>query len=77
MNPPDELNNQLQVYLDERAEDQEEYHERLTRDRRPRVPDDPELSELVELARQHPELYPVLIAAVRQYLQVVDRDIDE
>ncbi|BGP44533.1 hypothetical protein JCM10450v2_000347 [Rhodotorula kratochvilovae] len=77
IDPPDEFLRLLNVYVEERQEDQEELHERTAGRSRDDTSDVP-LGELIKLAQEHAELYPKLVDAVRSYINVFDRkDIDD
>ncbi|BGP28584.1 hypothetical protein JCM10296v2_000320 [Rhodotorula toruloides] len=70
--PPDFFMTQLNVYTEERQEDQEELHERTAGRTRADASDLP-LGELIKLAQEHEELYPRLLDTVKNYVKVFDR----
>jgi hypothetical protein len=80
--PPDLLLTQLNLYTEEKFEDEEDMRERthhLLRDTK-RTSERPcseevALQDLVLLARQHDNLYPVMVDILKHYGQILQRDI--
>ncbi|KAG6910997.1 hypothetical protein DXG01_006051 [Tephrocybe rancida] len=81
--PPDSLLTQLDVYTEEKFEDEEDMRERfrimLTRDakghERQRSESEVVLQDLVILAKQHGELYPMMVEILNNYGQILQRDV--
>lgn len=75
LNPPDYFVVQSTVYSEERQEDQQEALARV-----PGVGagHDVALAELIKLAQEHADLYPLLVDTVKKYIKIFDRqDLDE
>lgn len=81
--PPDYLLTQLNLYTEEKFEDEEDMRERsqnLLR-RTNQVPDRPRsefelaLEALILLTKQHDNLYPTMIDILRHYGQILEKDI--
>jgi diaphanous 1 len=83
INPPDLLLTQLNLYTEEKSGDEEDMHERtrhLLREKRgiserPRSESEVALQDLVLLAKQHDNLYPVMVDILKHYGQIIQRDI--
>lgn len=76
MNPPDMLLTQLDLYVEEKHEDQEDLrHQTLGRQSDDSL--DYSLSQLAKLAQDHSDIYPVLVDTMKRYVQILERDIDE
>ncbi|GLB34079.1 putative diaphanous FH3 domain contatinign protein [Lyophyllum shimeji] len=81
--PPDSLLTQMDVYTEEKFEDEEDMRERaralLTRDAKghERQQSDSELAleDLIVLAKQHGELYPMMVEILHHYGQILQRDV--
>ncbi|KAG6861568.1 hypothetical protein C0995_014864 [Termitomyces sp. Mi166 len=81
--PPDSLLKQLDVYTEEKFEDEEDMRERfravLAHDakghQRQRSESELALEDLVVLARQHGELYPTMVGTLNRYGQILQRDV--
>lgn len=80
LQPPDGLLKQLNVYTEEKFEDEEDLRERsLAHFRHSNEGGDGEeqaLEELIRLARQHEELYPVMVDTLKRYGLILQRDVD-
>lgn len=75
LNPPDDFLVQMTVYSEERQEDQQEA---LTRGSGVVQTDNVALTELIKLAQEHAELYPLLVDTVKRYVKIFDReDLDD
>lgn len=76
--PPEGLLKQLNVYTEEKFEDEEDLRERaLAHFRSPSGGEsESALEELVRLARQHGELYPIMVETLRRMGQILERDIN-
>ncbi|KAF9506490.1 hypothetical protein BS47DRAFT_1399443 [Hydnum rufescens UP504] len=82
---PDILLKQIEVYTEEKFEDEEELRERFLspvrfdrgRNHVKQVSESQEaFRELVELAKQYKEIYPVMIETLRRYSKILERDTD-
>jgi len=81
--PPDLLLTQLNLYTEEKFEDEEDMHERTRHllrttqgtSERPRSESEVALQDLVLLAKQHDNLYPVMVDILKHYGQILQRDI--
>ena len=82
VDPPESLATQIQVYVEEKQEDQDELHDRaLTLTDRGRGHDAmSDLGEAGEILRRsadgHEDLYPIMISILRHTSSILDRDID-
>lgn len=83
MKPPDSLLTQLDVYTEEKFEDEEDMRERLQGSMkngdghiRQRSESEGVLMDLLGLAKQHGELYPLMIEILRGYTAVLERETD-
>ncbi|SPO21738.1 related to Diaphanous protein homolog 1 [Ustilago trichophora] len=82
IDPPESLATQIQVYVEEKQEDQDELHDRaLTLTDRERGRDAmSDLGEAGEILRSaqdtHEDLYPIMISILRHTSSILDRDID-
>ncbi|KZV82357.1 FH2-domain-containing protein [Exidia glandulosa HHB12029] len=76
--PPENLLKQLNVYTEEKFEDEEDLRERaLAHFRSPSGGEsESALEELVRLARQHGELYPIMVETLRRMGHILERDIN-
>ncbi|PWZ03137.1 hypothetical protein BCV70DRAFT_12160 [Testicularia cyperi] len=82
LDPPESLLTQIQVYLEEKQDDQDELHDRalsLSDDDPSRAPIS-SLGEAGEILRrshaEHEDLYPIMISILRHTSNILDRDID-
>lgn len=83
MKPPDALFTQLDVYTEEKFEDEEDMRDRVremmeqrTRGHeRARSESEVALQELIQLAKQHGELYPLMVEILRHYGEILQKDI--
>lgn len=84
MGPPDSLVTQLDVYTEEKFEDEEDIREQargalrsITGETHQRQRSDSEvaLGELIRLAKQHVELYPMMVDILKHYEVLLQRDI--
>jgi diaphanous 1 len=82
---PDILLKQIKVYTEEKFEDEEDLRERFLspmrfdrgRNHVKQVSESQEaFQELVELAKQHGEIYPVMIEILRRYSKILERHTD-
>jgi diaphanous 1 len=81
--PPDSLTTQLDVYIEEKFEDEEDMRERsriifaqgASGHERSRSGTEEALEELVRLAKQHGELYPMMVDILNHYGQILQRDV--
>jgi hypothetical protein len=81
--PPDSLLTQLDVYTEEKFEDEEDMHERPRALKghgvggHARTTSDSEvvLEDLISLAKKHGELYPMMVEILNHYGQILQRDI--
>ncbi len=82
IDPPESLATQIQVYVEEKQEDQDELHDRaLHITGRERTQDAmSDLGEAGEILRRshdaHEDLYPIMISILRHTSSILDRDID-
>jgi diaphanous 1 len=76
MSPPEALLTQLDLYAEEKAEDQESLrYQTLGRQSDDSL--DYSLGQLAKLAQEHSDNYPVLVDTMKRYVQILERDIDE
>jgi diaphanous 1 len=81
--PPDSLLTQLDVYTEEKFEDEEDMRERARSlvgqgamgHKRSRSESEVALEDLVRLAKQHGELYPMMVEILNHYGQILQRDV--
>lgn len=80
--PPDSLLIQLDVYTEEKFEDEEDMREHSrslingsSKHRRSRSESEIVLEDLVKLARQHGELYPMMVEILKRYEVLLQRDV--
>lgn len=73
---------QLDVYTEEKFEDEEDMRERarnLMREtsghQRNRSDSEVALGDLIKLARQHGELYPMMVEILKRYELLLQRDV--
>ncbi|SNX82525.1 related to Diaphanous protein homolog 1 [Melanopsichium pennsylvanicum] len=82
IDPPESLATQIQVYVEEKQEDQDELRDRALmpsdRDRgRDTISDLGEAGEILRSAQDtHEDLYPIMISILRHTSSILDRDID-
>uniref|UniRef100_V5GJX6 Uncharacterized protein n=1 Tax=Kalmanozyma brasiliensis (strain GHG001) TaxID=1365824 RepID=V5GJX6_KALBG len=84
VDPPESLATQIQVYVEEKQEDQDELHDRALhlsdRDRERDTDVMSDLGEAGEILRRsqdaHEDLYPIMISILRHTSSILDRDID-
>ncbi len=81
--PPDSLLTQLDVYTEEKFEDEEDMRERARElmgkgrgHERSRSDSEAALLDLILLAKQHGELYPIMVEIMNHYTQILQRDIN-
>ncbi|KAJ3004363.1 hypothetical protein NUW54_g4848 [Trametes sanguinea] len=77
--PPESLVTQLDVYTEEKFEDEEDMRERardVMDNRKSRSDSEPVVDDLLRGARQHEELYPTLLSILRRFADLFDREID-
>jgi len=71
---------QLNVYTEEKYEDEEDMRERLMHQvkgghQRSRSDSEVVLQDLIQLAKQHGELYPTMLDILKRYGQILQRDV--
>ena len=80
MKPPESLVTQLDVYTEEKFEDEEDLRERardtLAENREARSQADPALDDILRAAKQQESIYPMLLMALKRYGDLIDRDAD-
>lgn len=79
MKPPEALLTQVNVYTEEKFEDEEDLRER-TRSRfrrRERSQSESELTleSLITIAKQHKEIYPMMIDTLKWYTVILEKDL--
>jgi diaphanous 1 len=80
--PPDSLLTQLDVYTEEKYEDEEDIREHVQAVARGTVhtrtgsESEAVLEEIIRLARQHGELYPIMVETLKRYGLLLQRHID-
>ena len=78
--PPESLVTQLDVYTEEKFEDEEDMRERardvMSDHRRSRSESTAVVDELLRIAKQHEELYPLMLATLKRYGDIFEREID-
>jgi len=83
MKPPDSLLTQLNLYAEEKYEDEEDVRERakdlITQVKRGHTKSHSDfegsLDDLIHLAKQHSELYPTMLDILKRFSQLLQRDI--
>lgn len=81
--PPDSLLTQLNLYTEEKFEDEEDMRERarsithqmMHGHQRSRSDSEAVLQDLIQLAKQHGELYPTMLDILKHYGQILQRDV--
>ena len=81
--PPDLLLTQLDLYTEEKFEDEEDMRERaqsithrmMHGHQRSRSESEVVLQDLIQLAKQHGELYPTMLDILKHYGQILQRDV--
>ncbi len=83
--PPDALLTQLDVYTEEKFEDEEDMRDRLRdvmaqrakghQHERSKSDSEVALQDLIQLAKQHGELYPMMLEILNHYGQILQKDI--
>lgn len=80
MKPPESLVTQLDVYTEEKFEDEEDMRERardtLSDHRRSRPESDAALDDLLHAAKEQAAIYPAFIEALKRYGSLLDRDVE-
>ena len=78
----DALLTQLDVYTEEKFEDEEEMREnarismmRSDRNKHTRSGSEIALEDLISLAKKHGELYPMMVDILNRYGQILQRDV--
>jgi diaphanous 1 len=80
--PPDSLMTQLDVYTEEKFEDEEDMRERArslmaqgsSKHERARSDSEQALEDVIRLAKQHGELYSIMVETVGHYGEVLERE---
>jgi diaphanous 1 len=77
--PPDALLTQINVYTEEKYEDEEDLRDRarsLVKEHA-RTGSDSEfaLLELIGIAKQHEEVYPIMVETLKRYAVILEKDI--
>ena len=71
---------QLDVYTEEKFEDEEDMRERardvMSDHRRSRTESSAVLDDLLRIAKQHEGLYPLMLATLKRYGDIFERDMD-
>ena len=71
---------QLDVYTEEKFEDEEDMRERardvMSDHRRSRTESSAVLDDLLRIAKQHEGLYPLMLATMKRYGDIFERDMD-
>ena len=71
---------QLDVYTEEKFEDEEDMRERardvMSDHRRSRTESSAVLDDLLRIAKQHAGLYPLMLATMKRYGDIFERDMD-
>lgn len=79
MRPPDALLTQIDVYTEEKYEDEEDIRDRARNlgrgHKRTRSDSEVALEELIQIAKQHGELYPIMVDTLRRYAVILEKDI--
>lgn len=77
--PPDALVTQIDVYTEEKYEDEEDLRERgrnLVRDHtRAMSESEAALDELIRIAQQHEDLFPIMVETLKRYALILEKDI--
>lgn len=81
--PPDSLLTQLDVYSEEKFEDEEDVRERtrtlmsqgFKAHQRTRSDSEVVFQDLIQLAKQHGELYPMMVDILKHYGLLLQRDV--
>lgn len=84
--PPDTLQTQLDVYTEEKFEDEEDMRERVRGSvsqigsgakghERSRSDSDAVMQDLIQLAKEHGDLYPTMLEILKHYGQILQRDV--
>ncbi len=77
--PPESLVTQLDVYTEEKFEDEEDIRERardVMDNRRSRTESEAVLDDLLRIAKQHEGLYPMMLATLKRYGDIFEREMD-
>ncbi|CDO73783.1 hypothetical protein BN946_scf185015.g111 [Trametes cinnabarina] len=77
--PPESLVTQLDVYTEEKFEDEEDMRERardVVDDRRSPSETEPVVDDLLRVAKQHEDLYATLLAILKRFFDLFERDVD-
>lgn len=70
---------QLDVYTEEKFEDEEDIRERardVMDNRRSRTESEAVLDDLLRIAKQHEDLYPMMLATLKRYGDIFEREMD-
>ena len=78
--PPESLVTQLDVYTEEKFEDEEDMRERardvMSEHRRSKSESNTALDDLLKVAKEHEELYPAMLATFKRYGDLFERELD-
>lgn len=75
--PPDSIITQLDIYTEEKFEDEEDLRERsLAAYRRNAGPTESALEELVRLAKEADDVFPMLMEAFEYLRSILERETD-
>lgn len=76
MKPPESLVTQLDIYTEEKFEDEEDLRERSLANHRRREASESELmlEDVIKAARGYDELYPAVIKVISPLQQLLDRE---
>ena len=77
--PPDALLTQIDVYTEEKYEDEEDLRDHarsLVREHtRTRSDSEVVLEDLIGIAKQHGDLYPIMVETLKRYVVILEKDI--
>lgn len=75
--PPDSLLTQLDIYTEEKFEDEEDLRERSLANHRRTVSDSEVIvQETLDVARRYDEVYPLVVAALSHIRIILEKDSD-
>ena len=71
---------QLDVYTEEKFEDEEDMRERardvMSDHRRSRTESDAVLDDLLHIAKEHDQLYPLMLTTLKRFGDIFEREMD-
>ena len=75
--PPESLLTQLDIYTEEKFEDEEDLRERsLARHRRTASDSEVIVQETLDVARQYDEVYPMIVSAFSHIRVILEKEVD-